>query len=112
MSDIIIGCPVPADLAQRSRDIIERLREAPDTVPRKEVVDVVCELTQASLEYHFVQPLPELGVGFATRKGIQTALNGTVRVIDKSMHQVLKSLDTDNYAKLADYIERADFGEQ
>lgn len=111
MSHVIIGCPVSSELAQRSRDVVERLRQSPEAVPRKELVDLICELTQASLEYHFVRPLSELGVGFATRKGIQVALNGTVRVIDKSMHQVLKSLDMEHYAKLADYLEEADFGE-
>ncbi|MDN5939955.1 MAG: hypothetical protein L0H83_15015 [Salinisphaera sp.] len=110
MSQIIIGCPVSAELAQRTREIIDRLRRAPEAVARGEVADLVADLTQASFDYHFVRPLSELGVGFATRKGIQVALGGTVRVIHKSMHQVLKSLDAGNYAKLADYIEQATFG--
>lgn len=110
MNQDIIGCPVSSELARRTRDIVARLRQDPEMVPRRDVVALVCDLTQASLDYHFVRPLSELGVGFAMRKGIQVALNGTVRVIDKSMHQVLKSLDANHYAKLADYIEQADFG--
>lgn len=110
MSHAIIGCPVSSQLAQRTRDLVSRLRQEPEAVPRGEVVDLICELTRTSLDYHFVRPLADLGVGFATRKGIQVALNGTVRVIDKSMHQVLKSMNSSNYAKLADYIEQADFG--
>lgn len=109
MADVIIGCPVPAALAERARGVIDRLRTDPRKVARDEVVDLVGDLTQASFDYHFVRPLEDLGVGFATRKGIQVGLAGAVRIIRSSMQKVVKALDEKNYAKLAGYLEQAYF---
>ena len=109
MSDVVIGCPISDSLEQRTRDVIERLREAPVSVPRGELVDLVGELSSASFDYHFLRPLKGLGVGFATRKSIHAAISGTVRIIRSSMQQVVKNMPDERYAKLADYIEDAYF---
>lgn len=107
MTDVIIGCPVSETLSERTRDMIDRLRAEPEAVARSEVVDLVADLTQASFDYHFVRPLQDLGVGFATRKGVQVGLSSAVRVIRSSMQKVVNSLDDAHYAKLADFLEDA-----
>lgn len=109
MSQNIVGCPINADLSSRTEKMISDLRNAPGEVPRGDVIDLVVELTEASFQYHFVRPLKDLGVGFATRKGIDVGLMGAVRVIRSSMQKVIKAMDDSNYAKLADFLEQAYF---
>ncbi|GAB3673442.1 hypothetical protein [Salinisphaera aquimarina] len=111
MPNVVIGCPVEDALAQRTRDLIDRLRTEPDRVPRSEVVDLVGDLTAASFDYHFIRPLKDLGVGFTTRKGIDVGLKGAVRIIRSSMQKVIKAMDDASYAKLADYLEAAYFSD-
>lgn len=107
MSDMVIGYPVSDSLEARTRDVIDRLRESPERMPRSEVVDLVGDISSASFDYHFIRPLEDLGVGFATHKSINAAISGTVRVIRSSMQQVVKNMPNEHYAKLAGYIEDA-----
>jgi len=107
MSDVIIGAPVSDALAKRTDEMIKKLRNSPDDVPRGDVIDLVMELTDASFHYHFVRPLEDLGVGFATRKAIQVGLNGASRAIRTSMQRVVKSLDDKHYPKLAELLDDA-----
>lgn len=109
MSQVIVGCPVSETQAQRIKQMIEDLRNNPNDVARGDVVDLVVELTDTSFNYHFVRPLQDLGVGFATRKGIDVGLKGAVRVVRSSMQKVVKSMDDAHYAKLADFLEDAYF---
>lgn len=109
MNQAIVGCPVSETLSTRARQMIDNLRTEPQSVGRGDVVDLVVELTDASFQYHFVRPLPDLGVGLTTRKGIDVGLKGAVRVVRTSMQKVVKSMDDEHYAKLADFIEEAYF---
>lgn len=109
MTQPVIGCPVSEQLAERALKLIERLRTDPASVPRDQVVDLVGDLTQASFQYHFVRPLESLGIGFATRKGIEMSLAGVTKVIRSTMHKVVKALDAGHYGQLADLLEDAYF---
>lgn len=109
MNQAIVGCPVPEPLSTRTQQMIDDLRAHPQDVARGDVVDLVVELTDASFQYHFVRPLQALGVGFTTRKGIDVGLKGAVRVVRTSMQKVVKAMDDEHYAKLADFIEEAYF---
>lgn len=109
MANVIIGCPVPEALGQRTLETIERLRSDPASVPRETVVDLISELTKASFHYHFIRPLEDLGVGFATRKGIEVSLAGVNKVIRSTMLKVIKALGRENYGKLADLLQDAYF---
>lgn len=111
MTESVIGCPIADDLAERTRQTIERLRSAPDQVPRDDVIALIVELTEKSFDYHFQRPLRALGVGLATRKSIDYGLKGAMRVIRSSMQRVIRGLDREHYAKLADFIEDAYFPE-
>lgn len=109
MSETVIGCPISDELAGRARQTIEDLRHAPEQVNRDQVVELIAELTETSFDYHFQRPLRALGVGFGTRKSIDYGLKGAMRVIRSSMQRVIRSLEQDRYAKVADFLEDAYF---
>lgn len=112
MSKTIIGCPVSADLAARTRTMIDNLREDASSVDKADVVDLIAELTKASFDYHFVRPLDDLGIGFASKKGIQVSLAGVTKVIRSTLQKIVKGLDTTQFAKMADLLEDAYCAEQ
>lgn len=107
MTNVVIGAPVSPELAERATGLIERLRETPDTVDRKEIVDLIVDLTKASFEYHFVRPLDELGAGFATKKSVQVSLAGLYKILGGTVQKVVGGIPDANMAKFADFIEDA-----
>ncbi|MGB7755567.1 MAG: hypothetical protein WBL23_05845 [Salinisphaera sp.] len=109
MPETVIGCPISTELAERARQTIEELRHAPEQVHREHVVELILELTEKSFDYHFQRPLRALGVGFGTRKSIDYGLKGAMRVIRSSMQRVIRGLEHDRYAKVADFLEDAYF---
>lgn len=111
MPEPVIGCPISGDLAERARQTIEDLRQSPEQVQRDDVVELILELTETSFDYHFQRPLRSLGVGFGTRKSIDYGLKGAMRVIRSSMQRVIRGLEQDSYAKVADFLEDAYFPE-
>ena len=111
MLETVIGCPISDELAERARQTIDELRQAPEQVHRDHVVELILELTATSFDYHFQRPLRALGVGFGTRKSIDYGLKGAMRVIRSSMQRVIRGLEHDRYAKVADFLEDAYFPE-
>lgn len=101
------GARLDPALADRTTAMITRLRERPDSVPRKELVGLVTDLTRASLEYHFVRPLDDLGIGFATKKSIQVSIASVIKIISRVLQQVIGGLPANQYAKVANYLEDA-----
>ncbi|TSD94602.1 hypothetical protein FOS14_20035 [Skermania sp. ID1734] len=106
---VYIAAEADPKLAERLWGLIERLREDPKSVPRKEVVDVIVDLTKASFDYHFVSPLDDLGVGFTTKTTIQVSLASMMKILRGVVQKVVGSMSEQGYGKLADYLERAYF---
>ena len=109
MAATVLGCPIDARLDTRIQRMITDLREAPSSVARDEIIQLIIDMTDASFKYHFVRPLKGLGVGFATRTSIDVGLLGAMRVIRTSLSRVVGHLSDDQAVKLADYLDDAYF---
>ncbi|MGN8157819.1 hypothetical protein ACS8Y6_11335 [Salinisphaera sp. RV14] len=83
----------------------------PGQMQREQVLELTVELSEISFDYHFQRPLRTLGVGFGTRKRIHYGLKGAMRVIRSSMRRVIRGLDQDRYARVADFLGDACFPE-
>lgn len=107
MTNVVIGAPVSEELANRASVLIEKLREEPTSVDRKEIVGLIVDLTKASFEYHFVRPLDDLGAGFATKKSVQMSLVGLYKILGGTVQKVVGGIPEQNLSKFADFIEDA-----
>lgn len=102
----IVGSPVPEALAQRTRDIAARLR-AGERVADKDIVSVIAELTELSLEHQFINTARALGAGRTIMKFIELNTGASLKTIKASLGKVIPRLNANQRRKLADFFDDA-----
>ncbi|MEC7816292.1 MAG: hypothetical protein VX939_08465 [Pseudomonadota bacterium] len=102
-----IVAPIPDELRSRALYTVSELkaRGKADKVAIDKLYDLIVELTEAGLDFFFLEPLRRLRassmlMGMA-RMGIGSMLKGSKMVI----HKVLKKLDDRSLAAILDFIE-------
>lgn len=106
MRALFLATPLPADLAEQAREVIDDLRsDAPRKERAERATDLILAISEESLRYHFRAPMVELGVGMITRKSLEVALDLAVRGIRGSMRSVLSGFDDGQLSRVADMIE-------
>lgn len=102
-----IVAPIPDELRARALYTVSELRARgkADKVAIDKLYDLIVELTEAGLDFFFLEPLRRLRassmlMGMA-RMGIGSMLKGSKMVI----HKVLKKLDDRSLAAILDFIE-------
>ena len=102
-----IVAPIPDELRIRALYTVSELkaRGKADKVAIDKLYDLIVELTEAGLDFFFLEPLRRLRassmlMGMA-RMGIGSMLKGSKMVI----HKVLKKLDDRSLAAVLDFIE-------
>lgn len=102
-----IVAPIPDELKNRALATVNELRQR--GTADKEAIDrlysLIVELTEAGLDFFFLEPLRRLRAGnmmmSMARMGIGSMLKGSKMVI----HKVLKKLDDRSLANILDFIE-------
>ena len=101
-----IVAPIPDELRTRALYTVEQLRERgkADKVAIDQLFDLIVELTDAGLDFFFLEPLRRLNassmmMGMA-RVGTSSMLKGSKMVV----HKVLKKLDDRSLAAMLDFI--------
>ncbi|WP_286221975.1 hypothetical protein [Marinobacter apostichopi] len=101
-----IVAPIPDELRTRALYTVEQLRERgkADKVAIDQLFDLIVELTDAGLDFFFLEPLRRLNassmmMGMA-RVGTSSMLKGSKMVVQK----VLKKLDDRSLAAMLDFI--------
>lgn len=101
-----IVAPIPDELRTRALYTVEQLRERgkADKVAIDQLFDLIVELTDAGLDFFFLEPLRRLNAGSMmmgmAKVGISSMLKGSKMVV----HKVLKKLDDRSLAAILDFI--------
>lgn len=101
-----IVAPIPDELRTRALYTVEQLRERgkADKVAIDQLFDLIVELTDAGLDFFFLEPLRRLNAGNMmmgmAKMGISSMLKGSKMVV----HKVLKKLDDQSLAAILDFI--------
>ncbi len=101
-----IVAPIPDELRTRALYTVEQLRERgkADKVAIDQLFDLIVELTDAGLDFFFLEPLRRLNAGSMmmgmAKVGISSMLKGSKMVV----HKVLKKLDDQSLAAILDFI--------
>ena len=102
----LVGCPVPDNLADEAMALVDRIRACDgDMQDVSEITDVICRLTETSLDYYFTRPVRELGAGRTLLGVVNVGNRGALKMIRGGMQQVLSRLQSDQILQVADYIE-------
>ncbi|MDX1633487.1 MAG: hypothetical protein R3280_02510 [Marinobacter sp.] len=102
-----IVAPIPDELKSRALYTVNELRErgTADKDAIDKLYNLIVELTEAGLDFFFLEPLRRLRAGnmmmSMARMGIGSMLKGSKMVI----HKVLKKLDDRSLANILDFIE-------
>tara|TARA_R100000789_G_scaffold34218_3_gene37496 strand:+ start:465 stop:821 length:357 start_codon:yes stop_codon:yes gene_type:complete len=102
-----IVAPIPDELRTRALYTVSELknRGKADKQAIEQLYDLINELTEAGLDFFFIEPLRRLKAGSMmmgmARMGISSMLKGSKMVI----HKVLKKLDDRSLAAILDFIE-------
>ncbi len=102
-----IVAPIPDELRTRALYTVEQLRERgkADKVAIDQLFDLIVELTDAGLDFFFLEPLRRLNAGSMmmgmAKVGISSMLKGSKMVV----HKVLKKLDDESLVSILDFIE-------
>lgn len=102
-----IVAPIPDELRTRALYTVEQLRERgkADKVAIDQLFDLIVELTDAGLDFFFLEPLRRLNAGSMmmgmAKVGISSMLKGSKMVV----HKVLKKLDDRSLGAILDFIE-------
>jgi len=101
-----IVAPIPDELRTRALYTVEQLRERgkADKVAIDQLFELIVELTDAGLDFFFLEPLRRLNAGSMmigmAKVGISSMLKGSKMVV----HKVLKKLDDRSLDAILSFI--------
>jgi hypothetical protein len=65
---------------------------------------VVCELTNAGLDYYFLRPLEDARFGFVAKQAAGLGMSGALRVMSPIIGRILSGADTNQLRGVAAHI--------
>lgn len=66
--------------------------------------DLIMELTNAGMDYYFLQPLKLAKVGFVVEQSATVGLSGATRVLAGVIHNIVGHMDRTQMLVVCDYI--------
>lgn len=105
MRRLLLGTPLSEPLAAEGRAVIALLgTDAAREVKAERAFAFIYAVGEASLAYHFTQPLERLGVGAVTRGVVEVALGMALKGLRPPLHRVLRGMDDAQLRSVADEI--------
>ena len=90
-------------LASEVRDLVRRLRQAPQPRELKaEVAEMVVRLTSAGLEAFFLRPVERLGLGMVAQSTVRLGLKTSSQGVGLVVRRVVDGLDDEKMRRIAD----------
>lgn len=106
MTGHVLGTPISEELYQDAQGVVALLRS---DAPRKEKIDAADKLiyrfVDAGIDYHFHEPARKFGLHTFMVKVIDVAAATTLRALKGATRHVLKGLNEEQLAGVADEIE-------
>jgi len=92
-------------LRTRTLEVLEALESAEDaTSERKELAEVVLELTETGLAYYFVKPVQTAKVGFMAEQSVKLGISAILRVMGPVARRVIGGMDAPQLLAVSRHI--------
>ena len=92
-------------LRARTLEVLEALETADDaTSERKELAEVVLELTETGLAYYFVKPVQAAKVGFMSEQSVKLGISAILRVMGPVARRVIGAMDAPQLLAVSRHI--------
>jgi hypothetical protein len=94
-------------LHAKALHLLETLEQAEDpTRHRSALGDLVVELTNAGMDYYFLQPLQLAKVGFMVQQTANLGVAGATRIMAPMIRNIIGRLDKDQLLSIGGYIRQ------
>lgn len=103
-----LAFPLSEELRLQTLETLAALRESSD--PRRHIPmlgDLISDLTEAGLEYYFVDSLEKAGVGMIGVSTAKLGIASTAKGLPVVVTKVVKLMSDDQLLAVADFIEEA-----
>ena len=81
-------------LRKRTLKVLDAIDEDDDPVAhRKDLSDIIVELSETGLHYFFIAPLNKLKMGFVVNQSANLGVNGTMRVLGPTVRNIVSRMD-------------------
>jgi hypothetical protein len=97
----------PEALHIRTLQFLDTLEQAEDPTRHANALgDLVVELTDIGMDYYFLKPLEQAGVGFVLRQSANLGMAGAVRVIGPVIRKIIARLDHSQLLTISAYLRQ------
>lgn len=106
-NDHTIKVVMSPGLSAEAKQVVAALRERPDDPESsKRAVRLLQEAVDVNLQFFFIQPAKDLGIGSISMKILTVGVNTVVKVIPSVGNKLSSRLSTEQKAKIADFVEK------
>ncbi|HEX4872329.1 MAG TPA: hypothetical protein VFV27_08455 [Nevskiaceae bacterium] len=104
----LVGAPIPAALAEKAARTVDSLRAGRiGSGQSDEVVEVICEMTEAVMGHFFVRPGEAFGLGMTLRGVIEFGVSSTVKTMRFGLRKVIPKLRPEQLRQVGDFLDEA-----
>lgn len=101
-----IAFRISPELRARTEAALAAVREAPADRPRvEELVEVILELTEAGLDYYYLEPLRRADVGAMSTAAARLGVAAAGRSLPTIVRRVVLPLDEAQILSIAEFID-------
>lgn len=98
--------PVKKEHSDLAQELITKIRNGQSpTQYVGALTDLVIDLTEAGLQFYFIEPLERIDVSSLTMKVASMGLNSTHKGMKMVIKKVLKKLSDEQVVKLSEFLE-------
>jgi hypothetical protein len=92
-------------LRKRTEAVLLRIERDDDATKHAAALSgIVCELTNAGLEYYFLRPLEDGRFGFVAKQTASLGMSGALRLMSPIISRILSGADTNQLRGVAGHI--------